>query len=210
MNDRVIGPLILLLSFTTIMSPLLYTWGRGRAVGYRTAVMLACTPLLGIVLAIGWIGVLLIFMMLGFINPPQPPLGHKDWRYGVVLLALIYGFFGWFLSVPLGLLLAIYVSLRNRFRSRANRLDDSLQTARLSAYPSTFHKANHDPTPALIDAIAKKIIETGSIERTARDLGIDEDLLDAWWEVGSTWGERGPCKDLANAIDGALEQFGKK
>jgi hypothetical protein len=102
-------------------------------------------------------------------------------------------------------LLAIYVSLRNRFRSRANRFDVSFQT-----YPSTLHKANHDPTPALIDAIAKKIIETGSIERAARDLGIDEDLLDAWWEVGSTWGERGPCKDLANAIDGALEQFGER
>jgi hypothetical protein len=184
MNDPVIGLLILLLSFTIIMSPLLYTWCRGRAVGYRTAVMLACTPLLGFVLAIGWVGVLLI----------NPAHGQVDWPRLVYLLALAYGFIGWFLSVPLGLLLAIYVSLRNRFRSRANRFEVSLQTARLSAYPSTLHKATHDPSPALIDALAEKIIETGSIERAARDLGIDEDLLDAWWEVGGTWESAGHAR----------------
>jgi hypothetical protein len=119
MDDPVSGLLIILASFTIILSPLIYTWSRGRAVDYRTAVMLACTPLLGIGLA----GVFFIIMILSSMLGLFPPVGHKDWRYGVLLLTLGYALLGWFLSVPLGLLLAIYVSLRNRFRSRANHFE---------------------------------------------------------------------------------------
>jgi hypothetical protein len=65
---------------------------------------------------------------------------------------------------------------------------------------------DNDPTPDLIDALAKKIVERGSIEKAARELGIDEDLLDAWREVGA-FEESGPCKDLADAVDAAIDQL---
>jgi len=75
---------------------------------------------------------------------------------------------------------------RNRSRLSCNqRLHNFTEGEQMN---DDVEEPTPEPTPELIDALARKIVDLGSIDRAARALDIDEDLLDAWRETGSVIG----------------------